>query len=260
MFQLFKKICFFGLTYLCATAYAGSESGKSGFDLSVIPDHIGVSTFYHGTEVHIYAEVPVIDGAVLKIEGQDKEVILNKKGKVVVIWLNLTYVKVKNAPQVYILAASDRLENICSPQERRELGLGLEELGERITFESDKPLNGLELNEFIKLKEHVGTYNVGSLIDVSPADQGKQILSATLPIPSAIPPGEYVIRLFCFRDGKLAHRGTIQLSIEKVGLTGFLAALANNHAAVYGVLAIAVAMIAGIIMGVVFNTRSGRAK
>ncbi|MEW5994822.1 MAG: TIGR02186 family protein [Candidatus Zixiibacteriota bacterium] len=248
------------LPWFVTSAFANALSSESPIELTAVPAHIQVGALYHGAKVHIFAEVPTCDGAVIKVEGGNDEVVLNKKGKVAVIWLNVAQVTAKNAPQVYILAASDHLANICSPQERERLGLGIESLRKRITFESDKSLTGLEFEEFVKLKEHIGTYDVDTRIDVRPAGEDKQRLSAVLPIPSAMPPGQYTVQLFCFQDGNLVNQAAVQLSIDKVGLPLLLTSLAFEHAAAYGILAIVVAMMAGIIMGIIFSSRAGQGR
>jgi uncharacterized protein (TIGR02186 family) len=247
--------------FVCLVILAASGGARAEEQLcfSAFPNEIRIGTFYHGTGVRITAEVPACDGAVLKIEGPDEEMVLNKKGKVTAIWLNVAKVTVNKAPRVYILAASGKLEDFCSAQERKDLRLGLEALKQRIVFESDKPLSGWEFDEFIKLKEHAGTYSFDTPVELGPVKDDKQKLTADLPIPSAMPPGQYTIQLMCFRNGNLAESGEVQLLIEKSGLPLFLTTLGFDHAAVYGVLAIVVAMLAGIIMGIIFSSRSGRA-
>ena len=81
--------------------------------------------------------------------------------------------------------------------------------------------------------------------------------TAVLPLPSAVPPGEYEVELFCFKAGELIARSSAPLIVERSGLPKLMTDLAFNHAAAYGVLAIVVAMTVGIIMGVIFRSRGG---
>ncbi len=247
-----------GLICIATSSYANNVIGENPIKLSVVPDHIRVGTTYHGTEVLFEANIPRCNGVVVKLEGRDNEVTLNRKGRVAVLWLNVAQVIVKNAPQAYILAASDKLANICSREMQQRLGLGLESLRKRITFESEKPLIGSEFEEFLRLNEHSGLYNTNIQIELKPAAGDREELSVTLPIPSVMPPGEYVIQLYCFEHGSLMQKTEAQLSIEKVGLPLLISTLAQEHAALYGIAAIIIAMMAGITMGVVFSLRAGR--
>ena len=80
------------------------------------------------------------------------------------------------------------------------------------------------------------------------------------PVPSGMPSGDYDIHLYCFREGNLVEERAARLNIDRIGLPHFMINLAYNHAAEYGLLAIIVAMAAGIIMGVIFSSLPGRGR
>lgn len=226
--------------------------------LSVVPDSIMVNALYRGTAVEISADIPEYSAAIIKLEGTRGEMELNRKGRVAIVWLNVAHVIVKNAPEVYLLASSDKIANICTEYERERLGLGYQALKAEIIFSSDKPLTGSEFEEFIELKERSRLYNMDCKIDMEPPAGGRQRMHAYLPVPSIIPPGEYGISLYCFRDGKLVANGSAKIVIEMVGLPNLVTSLAYGHPAVHGILAIAVAILAGIVIGLIFSSRERR--
>lgn len=242
--------------WIAAEAETGAVQVDSSVSFTVSPADIKIGTLYHGANVRISAQIASCDGVVIKIQGRDEEIKLSRKGKIAVIWLNVAHILVKNAPQVYILTASDELEKICSLEERERLGLGLQMLEKKITFESDKQLVGGEFDEFVKLKEHSGVYDVNGRVTLTPNQGGLQHLESILPIPSAMPPGTYTIQLYGFRDGNLVEYGKTELSIEMIGLPRFFTALGFDHGAIYGIVAIAVALMAGSIMAVIFSIRT----
>jgi hypothetical protein len=79
-----------------------------------------------------------------------------------------------------------------------------------------------------------------------------------LPIPSHMPPGKYDIHLYCFKEGKVLKEETTFLEIKRIGLPQLMINLANNHPAVYGLVAILVAMAVGLLMGVIFSSLPGK--
>lgn len=232
-----------------------ADSSPGSFMIS--PAHIRIGTFYRGTTARAAAEVPPCEGTVMKLVGEDENVVLNRKARVGIVWLNVAKVTVKDAPRVYLLAASGDLAGICPKQERERLELDYDSLRRRVSFESDGPLMGGEFADFVALKEHSGTYDTGGRIVMQPGQEGGQRLSAELAIPSAMPPGRYMLRLYCFEAGSLAYEDSSQITIEKVGLPRLMTNLAYNHAAIYGIVAIVVAMGMGVVMGLLFNARSG---
>ena len=251
------SICLAGLILLTReTSLAGEVQGS----LTVEPDHVQIGAFYDGCEVHVSAAVAPCDGAVIVLEGKDEEVTLNRKGRVAVIWMNVARITISGLPQAYILASSDKLDNICSQVVQENLGLGLESLRPRMRAKSDQPLTGKEFDQFLRLKEHNGAYVTDIRIDSKAVSPERQELSALLPIPSGMPPGSYDINLYCFREGSLMGKQVARLEIERIGLPCLLMNLADKHAAMYGLLAIIVAMAAGLIIGIIFSALPGRGR
>ncbi len=255
--RIFRYITLACLLFAVPAFGADSTSVDTLITPTLTPDTIDVGTFYNGSDVQVAADIPESDGAVLVMEAGRDEIKLNRKGRVAGIWLNVAQVTVENVPKVYILAASDSLENICSPDVRRKMQIGTEYLRDEIKFICDKPLTGTEFEEFLKLKTDNGTYNMDVGIDLTPAAPGRMTLSATLPIAPTIPPGTYQVLLYCFKDGVQIGRGKTQLVVKRIGLARMMANLAHEHAAAYGLLAIVVAMMVGIVMGVIFDSLPG---
>lgn len=244
------------ISLTCAAARAGESPGS----LTVVPDQIQIGTFYHGTRVRVSADSVACDGAVLVLEGNDEEVSLNRKGRVALIWMNVAQLTISGLPQVYILAASDKLDDICSKETQEKLRLGVESLRPRMKIHSDQPLTGKEFDQFLILKTRNGTYNTNDKIELSSISSNGRKLSADLPVPSGMPSGNYDIHLYCFREGNLVDERVARLSIDRIGLPHFMINLAYKHAAEYGLLAIIVAMAAGIVMGVIFSSLPGRGR
>ena len=228
-------------------------SGQNSInDLQVIPAHIEVGTFFNGKQIVVKAEIPDCSGVIVKLVGKDEDIVLNKKGKKAFIWLNVARVTVKYVPSIYILACSDNLSEICSIAEQEKELLGYNSLKGKVVFESDNQLSGTEFNELIKFKEHNGYYCINNNMSINIASDQKLILTAALDIPSFISEGTYSVVIYCFQDGNLLDKAAANLYVEKVGLPLFITNLSKNSPALYGILAIIVALIAGGIIGLIF--------
>ena len=225
--------------------------------LNVVPDLIQIGAFYHGTRVTVTADVVFCDEAVVVLEGDNRKVTLHRKGRVGFIWMNVAQITMEGIPQVYIMAASDSLDLICDRKTRDVLGLGLESLRPQMKIESTKPLTGQEFDQFIKLKSHEGTYDTNNKANLESIVPGRSEVIATLPIPSTIPPGDYAIRVYCFRQGVPIEEKSADFKIERVGLSDLMINLATRNPAAYGLIAIIIAMAVGIIMGFVFSSFFG---
>jgi uncharacterized membrane-anchored protein len=76
-----------------------------------------------------------------------------------------------------------------------------------------------------------------------------------LTLPSNIPPGNYRIILSVLNSGKLVEQKFFELPVKMSGLPGFLASLANEHAALYGLIAVVIAIVTGFAMGFLFKSK-----
>ena len=247
-----------GFPGLLGVAGWGSLPAVGDIQLKAVPDHIRVGAFYHGVPLHVDADVPACDDVAVKVEGAHQQATLNKRGRVLGIWLNVAQVTVNNAPQAYLLAASRELDDICPVEEQAALGLGFEALRTRMACTSEQPLTGREPDQFVQLKKHAGTYAFSTNVDLSWTDGDRRHVCAVLPIPATMSAGQYTLRLYCFEHGRLVHEASAPISIEMVGLPRLLTGLALAHPAVHGLVAIGAALVAGLVMGVVFNPAARR--
>ena len=258
--QLFAKSLFhflwLGITLLNIHNLFSQENQAIIRNFDIVPNHIEIGSFFEGKQVSISADIPECDGVVIELEGKIKDLVLNKKGEKKFIWLNVAQITVKNAPSVYFLASSDKLENICAGEELEKELLGYSSLKHKIIFKSDSLSTGdMVFDEFIKLKEHNGSYNINNKINFDSKFKGRQKVSTILNIPPFIPAGNYEILLYCFRSGNLFKKTSANFLIKEVGLTAFIKNLAFGNPALYGIFAILIALAAGIIIGIIFNKR-----
>ena len=259
MRKSFRFILLFVLASLSKQDLLPAQIPDAAPSVSVAPDLISINAFYKGTDVNVRADLPfACDGAVAKIQGMDEKETLNKKGKVSIFWLNVDEVNVTNAPGVYILNSSAPLDRICSLQEQNRLLLGYEALKERIHIQSKKSLSGSEFSEFVMLKEHNGSYQRSTTAQLVSETANKTVFEAMLHIPPVMPSGTYQIQLYFFKDLAISGQAHAPLRVEKVGVPNYLYSLAFNQPAAYGLLAIFIAMATGILMGVIFGSRSRR--
>jgi uncharacterized protein (TIGR02186 family) len=227
--------------------------------INIAPDLIRIHAFYKGENVNIRAELPDgCDGAVLKIQGEDEEITLNRKGRISIFWLNVDEVTVSKAPGIYMVNSSGPLDRISTLKDQIAWTLGYKALQQRIQIQSRNELSGSEFSEFVALKEHNGSYQSATSAQLTQDPANRPTLKAVFKIPPVMPSGNYQIQLFCFKNLVFIGQTSGRLRVEKVGLPNLLYSLAYAHPAAYGLLAIIIAMATGIMMGVIFGSRSRR--
>jgi uncharacterized protein (TIGR02186 family) len=235
------------------------ESGGAAH-LSIAPDTIRIHAFYRGTDIAVSADLPFdCDGAVVKIQSDEEEITLKRKGRVYIFWLNVDDVTLSNAPGIYIVSSSAPLGDISKGETRQTLLLGYDALKEHVNINARNDLVGSEFTDFIKLKEHNGSYQLNTEGQLLPAADGKgKSFKAFLHIPPVMPSGDYRILLYYFKNRALAGESGASFIVEKVGLPNYLHSLAFEHPAIYGLFACIIAMATGIIMSLIFGSRRKR--
>ena len=82
-------------------------------------------------------------------------------------------------------------------------------------------------------------------------------MAATFPLPTNTKPGTYKVCLSVIQDGKVVNQTCTDLTVALVGFPAFLATLAYQHGAAYGVIAVVIAIITGFAMGFLFKGGGG---
>lgn len=248
------------LCFLTVQAFALAPRA-AGPTLHVEPPAIQIGTFYAGTQVQVSAEIPTGSDAVIEMLGKDIEEQLLRKGQHWDIWMNVGEIDIEGAPSVYYATSSDP-ESLARSAPNPAFGYGA--LQQRTTFLGD--VRGLRnpviFDEFVMLKESERLYRVDpGKLERSSSPEGSTVIRGTFAIPSRIAAGTYTVRLSVLQNGLLVATRSTPLEVRVVGLPALLSGLARSHGGLYGLLAVAVAVVFGYATGVAFKrTRPARRK
>jgi hypothetical protein len=108
----------------------------------------------------------------------------------------------------------------------------------------------------LKLKQKEGLYRemFGNISYASAVD-GQKTFSAKIPIPSRLTSGAYTVEVDAIRNGEVVARAEQPLTVNLVGFPALLSQLAFGHSALYGILATLIALLAGLGIGLIFQSR-----
>jgi len=249
-FAIFATLCALLLWALPASA---QETAAAKLDFSQTPQEITINTFYNGTSVQIAGEVPEGSQVVLRFAGAPETVAMKQKGKALgLLWMNMNTLHFSGVPKVFLVESSAPIESLGAAG----ASLGLSGLTDKIAVEPATADRALLLPELVKLKRKEGLYREHSgAVALAAAEGGVQKFTASLAIPSRLSPGAYTVEVFAVKNGVVAAQAARPLEAKLVGAPAFLANLAFNNAVWYGVLASVTAIIAGLCIGLVFQSK-----
>ena len=222
-------------------------------DLRLIPDSISIDLFFRGKTVHVSGEIPTGSRAIVEIIGKRIEEQLLRKGRRWEIWMSVGEIDIEDAPYVYFALSTDPTE-FSELEEDPEFGYA--RLKKRVNFRGN--IRGMPRDEifrwFIELKEEEGLYSQQpGALKVSTRSGNFVKVDGSFRIPSRIPPGDYLVRLSVVDHFRLLDSETSHLQVRMSGLPAFLNSLSRSHGALYGLFAVAIAVIFGFLVGVAFR-------
>ncbi|MEQ8387196.1 MAG: TIGR02186 family protein [Alphaproteobacteria bacterium] len=207
-----------------------------------ITDHvIRISTGFIGTKVVLFGSVEEAGDVVVLVRGPETPVNVHQKARMAGLWVNAESVEFTNAPSFYLFATTRPLDHILSADLRSRHRMGFDHL-------SLDPARGpaTDAGKFraalIALKTRKGLY-VDRTGDV--AFLGGRLFRTNIYFPADVPTGNYVVETYLVRDGEIVTAQTTPLTVAKIGLEAWLYRLAHQHPALYGLLAVFCAALAG---------------
>lgn len=230
---------------LCGLLVPGVAFGAETQPVTITPPNIAINALYNGIDLTVTGKAPAGSQVAVRLSGEPDTFHMKQKGKVFgVLWMNLDKVTFTGAPKVFLIAASKG-----APADAVDR-LGIPGLAKRITVEAKDPDKTGLIQEFLHFqkaeklyKENAGTVTLGQEAD------GMQPFTAVLHVPSRLSPGTYSVEAFAINGATDAPLGETDVTASFVGVPAFLADMAFNHGALFGILASIIAILGGLIIG-----------
>ena len=248
MLLLSKRFARWGVIFGVLGVPAPASSQSIVTDLST--REVAISTGFTGAELLLFGATEGFGDIVVTVEGPKRDEIIRRKERVAGIWVNGTSVTFENAPAYYRTAASKPLSEIAAPEvlEKLQIGSSRIDLSTRSSRGAEAILEFREA--FIRSKKRQALYSE-DISDIK-ITRGR-LFRSTIPFPVNVPIGTYEVTVHLFKDGRLVSSEKTPLTVQKVGLEAQIYDFAHDHAAWYGLIAIAIALVAGWLAGVIFR-------
>jgi uncharacterized protein (TIGR02186 family) len=234
------------------------DNSQLGIDV-IQPDTIRIGSFFSGEKVTVRAVVPRGDHIAFRILGPREDLTLMRKGRVGGLWMNVQQIHFQNLPKVYLLWTSDKLASMEAGGATKAMKLNYLSVLSGTLETKNQEEESLFLNELIKLKEADCLYHVfEGTVRIKSLEKGVwDRAEAVLELPPKIYPGSYVLELIAFKEGngRLLHSSAIEVKL--VGFPALISGLALRKGLLYGILAVVIATVSGLLFGILFSSKGG---
>lgn len=221
---------------------------------------IAIQSNFTGIEIVLFGaidftSVPAIDetqyDVIMVVRGPDEPMVMRRKERTMGLWVNGPSEVFTSVPSFYAVLASRPLRAIAPEATLKKLGIGFAELD--LGAEPIDEVNRARFrSSLIRLKEDRGLFLES---DNSISFIGRSLFRGSVDLPVSVPIGTYTTQVYLFRDGKLRSQDDSTLQVYKVGFERIVYLLAFRYPFIYGLIAVVIAVVAGLITWAIFGRR-----
>lgn len=237
------------------------ETEPKPISISLSPDEVQIDMSYGGARVRAEGQASAGSKVVVVVRGPDREETFNRKVRMGPIWVSSGKVHVSRAPTLFLAFSPEPLDRFLGPGVIQEHELSEAALMDRIEIDGGREgADSSVLREhYLALKRGRGTYRtVTGGVEIEETDRPQAAYSVNFDWPKTAPPEEYQVTAYECRGGEVVNQASTALRLVKVGVPADIYALAMQRPSIYGVIAIVLAMGAGLGMDFLAQRISGR--
>lgn len=236
------------LAFLLLLPSALSAAGEEVV-LGLSKDRVAITARFDGSDILVFGavkretaipETPL--DVIIAIAGPSEPVTVRRKDRKAGIWINAASVTIGSAPTFYAVATSRPFNTVLEPSEDQRFGVSIERSIRAIVTPGMTENAGDFTKALLRIRRDDGVYQM--LEGDVEVDQ-QTLFRASIALPSNLTEGDYRTRIFLTREGKVVSTFETKIAVQKVGLERFLFNLAQDQAAIYGLLSLALAVFAG---------------
>lgn len=224
-------------------------------DIDLSKPDVRLDVSFKGSELLLFGAKDIEADVVVVVRGPGTDTSVRFKERIAGIWVNTDEVIFGDAPSYYAMASTKPVDFILPKEVLVREKIGANNLHLPIKAAPDgadeKSIqnfkDGLIRNMVAKGLYTAETGEIGLV--------GKQLFRTNLWFPANVHVGDYTVETFLVKDGRIESRKSTNLEVHKVGVEAEVYNFAHEHALLYGLLAIFIAVVAGWAADAVFKKR-----
>jgi uncharacterized protein (TIGR02186 family) len=241
-----------------AAVDAAEPPGHGKVQSDISKREVSIQSNFTGIEILIFGSIDFSDAAtpseggydvITVIRGPNEPIVVRKKQRVAGIWVNGPGKSYSRVPGFYAVLSSRPFRAITSDQMLKRLGIGLSHLDFRRYTHSD-PGEQAFRSAMVRLREQERLFiedddGVGFI--------GRSLFRADVALPVNVPIGRYTADIYLFREGVPVSKTQSTLEVNQVGFERVIYLLAFRYPFVYGLVAVLIAVLAGLLGWIAFR-------
>ena len=228
----------------CVLGVFGIRAAHADALVADLSEHlVKIDLGFTGKKVLLYGAIEGDGKVVVVVQGPREPITIRRKARIAGVWANEASVTFKDAISFYQVMASEELDEWLpfSLRERHQIGV------EYLSFKPTEEIGPAQQADFqtalIRNKQALGHYGV---LEGRVSVLSGKLFRTEVVFPANVPTGSYSVEAFLVRDGKMISAQKTPLYVSKSGIEAEIFNLAHDYPEVYGILAILIAVAAGL--------------
>ena len=215
-------------------------------------ENVEISTDFLGAKILLFGAYDGRKGddIIVVVTGPKGLVTIQKKEKVLGVWVNTKKVNYINAPKYLSISSNRDIDKILNQKTQKISEIGLNNLNIRIQpgkqVRSEK-----EWRE--ALTRNMKKSKLWSLNENSISLNKNSLFRLYLSLPSNVTVGKFEVKILHYRNSKLISKETNTINVSKSGISAEIYNIAQNYSTLYGIFAVLLAVFIGWGTNLVFR-------
>lgn len=220
-------------------------------------NQIAITASFSGSSILVFGAVkrdappagPPLQ-VIITLQGPRTPVLVSRKGHVFGLWINTAHIRITEAPAFYAIATSAPLSQILSHTDDLRYRISIPRAIREAGVASQTPDPHAFIDALIRLREANGLYalNQGAV-----TIEQSTLFRTQLKLPANLTEGLYTARIFLTRNGQVIATQKTDIRVRKIGVERWLYQLAQHQPAIYGLLSLVIAILAGWLASAAFR-------
>lgn len=213
-------------------------------------NRVSLTANFSGSEILIFGAIRH-DGAtddaapfdvIIVIEGPRHPVAIWRKDRRMGIWMNVESVNMGSVPSFYAVATTGPLHQILSAEEDAQYRISAPHAIRAAQAMGDVEDAALFTSALLRIRERADQYLA---LDRWVYLDRDILFRANVRLPANLTEGAYTTRMYLVREGVVVNQFRTAIFVRKEGIERWLHQLAYDQPLLYGLLALALALVAG---------------
>lgn len=231
-----------------------NEASANPIISGISTNEINIDTKFRGAKILLFGAKGDAGNIVIAVRGPKKNFLISKKEKLLGVWYNGQRVKFKQSYSYYSLFST------YGSQEPNDQMLKDLELGKNnLNFVSSSDVKEKAKNEFqLQLIERLEKNHLYTTTASKVDFLDETLFKVMLDFPKNIARGIYAVEIYLINEGSLLSFQSIPIYVNQVGLSARVLDFAYQESFLYGLLAVAIALVFGWLANFLFARFIGK--